>query len=380
MPRPAHNPDNRLVIDLNALAANLAALRAALPAGMRVAGVVKADAYGHGLLPVARRLKSAGVEALAVAVAAEGRALRRAGVAGPVYLLLGVRPDQARQAVELDLTPVCADADAFAALAAAGRALGRPAACQLKVDTGMGRLGVAPAEALDLLDGLAREPGLNLTGLVSHLATAGDPDSALAARQTALFAELLTAARARGHALVDSSLVGSGGALVPPPGLPGPPGQARLGIGLYGGLPDAGAAGRAPLRGVMSFATRLIAVRPAPAGATVSYGATWTAPRDTWLGVVPVGYSDGLPRSASNRAAMLVAGRPAPVRGRICMNLTVLDLGQCDPLPAVGDPVVVLGRMGAAEITADQLGAWAGTISYEITCALGAANRRRYLG
>ncbi|MFH1057185.1 MAG: alanine racemase [Pseudomonadota bacterium] len=386
MPRPAYNPDNRLTIDLAALQSNLAALRAALPAGVRVAGVVKADAYGHGLVPVARRLKAAGAEALAVAIAAEGRVLRRAGVSGPVYLLLGLSPREARAAAELDLTPICADPAAFAALAAAGRAIGRPAACQLKVDTGMGRLGVTPAEALEVLDSLAREPGLHLTGLVSHLATAGEPDSPQAARQTALFADLLAVARARGHALMDSSLVASGGALVPPPGWPGAPGSpgrlglARLGIGLYGCLPAPGAAGRAPLLPVMSYATRLISVRPAPAGTTVSYGATWTAPHDTWLGVAPVGYSDGLLRSASNRAAMLVAGRLAPVRGRVCMNLTVLDLGGIEPRPAIGDPVMILGRMGGAAISADQLGEWAGTISYEVTCALGAANRRRYVG
>jgi len=374
------NPDNRLTVDLTALEANLAACRALLPPGMRVAGVVKADAYGHGLLPVARRLRAAGVEALAVGVAAEARRLRRAGVAGEIFLLLGARPEQARQVVADGLTPVCADLEVFQALSAAAQVLGRPALCQLKVDTGMSRLGVAPDQVLDLLDRLVALPGLHVTGLVSHLATAGDPASDQARRQSAVFAELLAAARARGHVLADSSLVGSGGTLVPPPASPGAPAYARLGIALYGGLPDPASAGQAALRGVMTYRSRLLAVRPARAGSAVSYGATWVAPRDTWLGVVPVGYSDGYLRAASNRAAMLVGGRPAPVRGRVCMNLIVIDLEGFDPLPRPGEEVVLLGRQGQAEISADQLGDWAGTIGYEITCALGAANRRHYLG
>ncbi|MBI4800677.1 MAG: alanine racemase [Desulfarculus sp.] len=377
MARNTSNPDNRLLIDLKALEHNLAVLRGLLPAGCRVAGVVKADAYGHGLLPTARRLKSAGAEALAVAVAAEGAALRRAGVAGPIWLLLGVRPPQARQAALLDLTPISADLEAFRALHAAGQALGRPVSCQLKVDTGMSRLGVPHGQALEFLEQLKALDGIRLIGLASHLATAGDPASSQAVEQAGRFAGLLAAARQDGWQLADSSLSGSGGVMVPPPLRPGPPAFARLGIGLYGCLPDPACAGLADLRPVMSFSTRLLAVRPAPAGSLVSYGATWRAQRDTWLGVLPVGYSDGYPRALSNRAKVLVGGQRAPVRGRVCMNLTMVDLGDLPALPAVGQEVVLLGRQAGGEISAGQLGDWAGTISYEITCGLGAANRRR---
>jgi alanine racemase len=379
MAHPAPNPDNRLSVDLAAIVHNLRALRGLLPAGARVAGVVKADAYGHGLVPVARALKAAGAEALAVAVPAEGAHLRRAGVEGPVYLLLGVRADQAPQAARWDLTPICADMEVFRALDAAGRERGRPLPCQLKVDTGMGRLGVAVGDAWKILTQLNRLPGIELTGLVSHLATAGDPASDYARRQATAFADLLATARAQGLALADSSLAGSGGVLVPVGGLPAPPCLVRLGMALYGGLPDPASAGRADLRGAMSLTSRLLAVRRAPAGTLVSYGCTWRAERDTWLGVVPVGYSDGYPRALSNRAHMLVAGHPAPVRGRVCMNLTVVDLEGLDPMPEPGAPVTLLGRQGQAEITADQLAHWADTIPYEITCSLGAAFKRRYI-
>ncbi len=379
MSGPAQNPDNRLTVNLGAIAHNLEALRALLPRGARVAGVVKADAYGHGLVPVASTLKQAGAEALAVAALVEGEHLRKAGVEGPVYLLLGLRPDQARRAAARDLIPVCADMDIFRALDAAGRERGRPVPCQLKVDTGMGRLGVAVDQAVEMLEQLIRLPGLELTGLVSHLATAGDPASDHARRQTAAFAGLLSQARQRGLALADSSLAGSGGVLVPLRQMPSPPCLVRLGVALYGGLPDPASAGRADLQGAMSFTSRLLAVRRAPAGTLVSYGCTWRAKRDTWLGVVPAGYSDGYPRSASNRARMLVNGRLAPLRGRVCMNLMVIDLGGLDPLPRPGDSVTLLGRQGEAEISANQLAAWAGTIPYEITCSLGAANQRRYI-
>jgi alanine racemase len=266
----------------------------------------------------------------------------------------------------------------FAALSQAARAGGTRATCHLKIDTGMSRLGVDPALALGLLERAAALPGLRVEGLASHLATSGVPGDPTAQEQAALFSSLLADARRRGHALPGSNLAASGGVLAPPASAPEPPGLVRLGIGLYGGLPAPDSQGAAPLRGAMRFTSRLAAVRRVPAGAGVSYGHTWRAPSDTWLGVVAAGYSDGYPRSASNNAQVLIQGRPAPLRGRVCMNAVMVDLTGFDPLPSPGEEVVLLGRSGAEEITADQLGQWAGTISYEITCSLGAANRRRH--
>jgi alanine racemase len=370
-------PAKLLEVDLGAVASNLAAMRACLPDGARVCGVVKADAYGHGAVPVARLLKERGCEGLAVAELAEGLELRRAGVAGPVLLLLGVWPHQARAAAEAGLTPVVDRAEVLEAVAAAGRALGRPVACQIKVDTGMGRLGAWPVDALELVRLAAGLEGLELTGLVSHLATGGVPADAHAARQAATFAEVLARARELGPALADSSLAGSGGSLAPPPGRP-ELGWVRLGIGLYGGLPDPAAAGSVRLAPAMRYSARLLAVKPLAAGEPVSYGCTWRAPADTWLGVLPVGYSDGYLRSLSNRGQVLVGGRRRPVRGRVCMNLTVVELG-AGADAAVGDEAVLLGRQGEAMIGLDELAELAGTIPYELCCSLGAANRRRHL-
>jgi alanine racemase len=372
------SPDNKLTVDLDAIAHNLAAMRALMPKGGRVTGVVKADAYGHGAVQVAGRLKAEGAEFLAVATLAEALELRSAGIQGPIMLLLGLWPDQAPLALRHDLLPITDRLDVLEALAAAGRAAGKPALAQIKVDTGMGRLGVRPEEALELLQAAAKLEGLAITGLVSHLATSGLPGSEHAAKQAQAFAGLLQAARSQGHGLPDSSLAGSGGVLVPPQDAPGPPAIARLGVSLYGGLPDEGSAGLADLRTAMGFTSRLIAVKQVQAGTPVSYGCTWTAPADTWLGVVPVGYANGYLRSLSNQGVMLASGRRAPVRGRVCMNLTVLELGGLGPQAKVGDEVVLLGRQGADEITIDELAGLAGTIPYEIACALGAANPRSH--
>ena len=378
MSRVAPSPDNLVTVDLEAIAANLTALRALLPAGTGVAGVVKADAYGHGIVPVARRLKAEGAEALAVALPSEGAMLRRAGIEGPILVLMGVTPEQARLAVAHDLSPFLAVWDDFIALSQAAQAGGGRVGCHLKIDTGMSRLGLSPDEALELLERAAALPGLKIEGLASHLATSGVPGDPTAQEQATVFSSLLAEARRRGFALPASSLAASGGVLAPLPNAPEPPGLARLGISLYGGLPAMASQGVAPLRGAMRFTSRLAAVRHVPAGAGVSYGHTWKAPRDTWLGVVAAGYSDGYPRHASNQAQVLIQGRPAPVRGRVCMNAIMVDLSGLDPLPAPGEEVVLLGRSGAEEISADQLGQWADTISYEITCSLGAANRRRH--
>ncbi len=369
---------NRLVINLDNIAHNLAALRRCLPPGSRVAGVVKADAYGHGLLPVARTLKEQGAEALAVASLEEAAALRQGGVEGPILVLLGLWPGQAERALELAVTPILTSREAVEELAAAGRAAGKRASCQVKVDTGMGRLGIQPRQCLEFMDWAAGREGLEVTGLVSHLATAGEAGDDHCRRQARIYLELLRACRERGHQLPDSSLAGSGGTLVPPPGLENVPLLARLGIALYGGLPSPGSAGRADLRDAMSLCSRLLAVRFAPAGTLVSYGGTYQVPRDTWLGVVPVGYSEGYPRTLSNRGVMLVGGRRVPVRGRVCMNLTMVDLGQLESRPRPGDEVVLLGRQGGEEISLEELARRAGTISYEIACCLGAANPRRY--
>lgn len=379
MDEPVSNPYSSLEVDLEAIAANLASVRSVLEPGARVAAVVKADAYGHGLAPVARRVLEAGAEMLAVAAWPEGRALRQAGITAPILLLLGFEPDQAPEVVGWDLTPLASRLECFQALDAAARAVGKRAACHLKVDTGMGRLGVDHARAAAELEALWAMGGLRLTGITSHLATGGDPECRHCRDQGRLFADLLGALRAAGYPLPDSSLCNSGGALCSPWPGQAPAGLHRVGISLYGGLPHPAAAGRAELRTAMRLSSRLIEVRRVPAGGAVSYGRTWAAERDSILGAVPVGYADGYPRAASNRGHMLVRGRLVPIRGVVCMNLIMIDLTDLGDAPAPGEEVVLLGRQGEAEIKLDDLAGWSRTIGYEVACSLGRANPRVYI-
>jgi alanine racemase len=376
MTRVAPNPLVRLEVEQDAIAHNYRALRALLPDGVLVAGVVKADAYGHGLVAVGRTLKREGAELLAVVSVDEARTLRDAGVEGPIMLLMGVPDEDAALAVELELVPVIDRAETLEALSQAAVKLGRTALCHVKLDSGMGRLGVSPDEALALLAHAEKLPSLEVAGLASHLATSGAPGDEFALKQARVYEETLRRARDRGFALPHSSLNATGGTLVPVLSDPAAQGIARLGIGLYGALPDPASKGRAELRGAMSFSTRLHAIKTIPAGATVSYGCTWTATRDCVIGVLPAGYSDGYPRAASNRGFALFRGARVPIRGRVCMNMIMIELTDFTPAPELGEEVVLLGRQGADEITLDELGGWAGTISYEVACSLGAANYR----
>ncbi len=378
MPNPVPGPHNLLNIDLDTIAENLQTVRGCLPKGVRVAGVVKSDAYGHGMVPVARKLKEAGAEFLAVAHAEEGAILRREGLAGPIILLLGMVEDQAAKAARLRLTPVLQDFELIEALSGAAKSLGLKAQCHIKLDSGMGRLGLSPGDVMQLLRRSSRLDGVQIRGIVSHLATGGEADKTHAEKQARVFSDVIAQAAREGIELPDSSLSNSGGAIAPPPGMPGAPFIARVGIALYGGHPDQATSDMAPIKGAMRFSSSLLLVKPVGKGTPVSYGCTWTAPENTWLGVVAAGYGDGYPRSASNKASMLVHGGRAPVVGRVCMNLTVLDLGNFEPLPRPGDEVVLLGRQDNDEITPDELATWADTIPYEILCRLGASNKQQY--
>ena len=345
---------------------------------MGVAGVVKADAYGHGLVPVARRLKAEGAEALAVAVPQEGVLLRRAGLEGPILVMMGLAPGQR----PLDRGPrthaLFGGLGGLPGSGPGGPRAGRHRHLPPEVDTGMSRLGVHPEEALDLLERAASSPTCGWEGLASHLATAGEPGDPHAQAQARVFAQVLAEARRQGHALPQASLAGSGGLLAPPLGGLEGHGLVRLGISLYGGLPSPAAGGVARLRGAMRFTSRLAVVKRVPAGSCVSYGCTWEASHETCLGVVAAATATAIPAPPpTGPRCSSTAARP-PCGGGWCMNAFMVELTGWDPLPAPGEEVVLLGRSGDHEISADQLGQWAGTIPYEITCSLGAANRREH--
>ncbi len=365
-----------LTVDLAALRHNYLELRRRLSPGVQVLAVVKADAYGHGLVPAARTLAGAGAEYLGVASLEEGLALREAGLGLPILLLMGVVPEESQAAVAADLEVALYRRDVAEALKEAGRSQGKKARVHLKVDTGMGRLGFDPSEVLPFLDSLKDSPHIEVLGLISHLAMADAADKTYTYQQLQEIQTLLGAARERGWALPLSHIANSA-ALVDLP-------EAhfaivRPGISLYGSPPDPGRSWMVDLQPVMSLRTQVLQRKRLSPGCSISYSRTYTTENWCEIAVLPVGYCNGYPRLLSNRGEVLIKGRRAPIRGRVCMNLTMVEVGHI-PEVAVGEPVTLLGEDGGERLTADDLAAWAETISYEIYCALGSANPRRYVG
>jgi len=377
---PATRP-TRAEIDLSALASNLRVVRG-VAGGSRVFVVVKADAYGHGLVQVARRLERENVDGLCVALAEEGLALRACGVTAPILVLNGVYGEAHERVLSAHLTPVVYSLEQAQAFARASRELGnRPVAVHLKVDTGMARLGVQLDELAPLLDAIESLP-IRVDGVMTHLSSA-DSDAAETRAQLARFDGAVTTLRARGHRprfvhAANSAATymheGSRYDLV------------RTGLVMYGIAPpgaDGGAAAgrtheRAELTPVMSVRTELIALRDLPAGAPVGYDQTFRTSRPSRIATVPMGYGDGLMRSASNRGHMLVRGQRCPIVGRVSMDLTTLDVTDM-PEVAVGDDVVLFGRQGGAHLSAVELAEASGTIAYEVLTSISPRVPRVYL-
>jgi alanine racemase len=374
----------RVEVDLAAIIGNARTVRAVT--GTDVIAVVKADGYGHGAVAVARALTTArAVAGFGVSLVEEGVALRDAGVMAPVLVMGPSQHGGEDDMVMAGLTPVIASAEELAALAAVARRRGRTIDAHLKVDTGMGRLGVAEAEA----PGLAAEAGragIAIVGLMTHFACADtddpdDPDSMTRA-QLRRFRDVDRAVTAAGAPLRVRHAANSSGALLFPEARLG---LVRTGIAIYGhGRWPAGAAGAKPpwdqRQAAMRLVTEVAQLRTIAAGASVGYGATWRAQRTSRVAVLPLGYADGLPRRASGRAQAAIRGHRVPLVGVISMDIAIADVTDV-PEIAVGDAAVLLGRAsGGASISVAEYGAWAGLSEYEVTCGMSKRVPRTYVG
>jgi alanine racemase len=367
---PATRP-TRAEIDLSALASNLRAVRS-VAGSSRVFVVVKADAYGHGLVQVARRLERERVDGLCVALAEEGLALRACGVTAQILVLNGVYGEAHERVLAAHLTPVVYSLEQVQAFARASRELGnRPVAVHLKIDTGMARLGVQLDELAPLLDAIESLP-VRIDGVMTHLSSA-DSDAAETRAQLARFDGAVAALRGRGHRPRFVHAANSAATYMHEASRYD---LVRTGLVMYGiaptGAQDAG------LTPVMSVRTELIALRDLPAGAPVGYDQTFRTTRPSRIATVPMGYGDGLMRSASNRGQMLVRGQRCPIVGRVSMDLTTLDVTDM-PEVAVGDDVVLFGRQDEATLSAVELAEASGTIAYEVLTSISPRVPRIYL-
>lgn len=365
-------------VDLDQLEANLALLRGSLPRGCRTLAVIKADAYGHGAPAVARTLAAAGVDWIGVALVEEGVEVRLAGVETPILVLGTAHPAQLPAFSRHRLTPTLSSREQLAMWRAWTAGAGGRQAVHLKVDTGMGRLGVPLDELGETLAELRACPGLELAGMLSHLAAAEDCDNERNVLQGERFAAALGLLTASERARMVVHLANSAGALHHPRTHHD---LVRLGLALYG-LDPAGGSAALPVRQAMSLTACIVSLRDVAPGSSIGYGARWTARRPSRVAVVPVGYADGYPWRLSTGVGTtaveaLVAGSRAQVVSAVSMDMTFVDVTGLDA--RVGDPVVLMGRAGEEEINARHLAAAAGTIPWEVLCLLGLRLPRRYL-
>jgi alanine racemase len=356
-------------VDLDALQHNVAILlERCAPAAL--CAVVKADGYGHGAVAVARAVLEAGATWLAVALVEEGLILREAGITAPILLLSEPPPAAMAPAVGARLTPTVYTATGVAAAAGAVGPSRRPVSVHLKVDTGMHRVGADPADALALGRAITEERGLRLEGLWTHLAVADEPaQDSVTSGQLARFEEVRDALTAGGITPGLLHVANSAGAMRHPSARYD---LVRCGIAIYGYPPGSALAGVADLRPALTLRSRVALVRRLAAGERLSYGQRYVVPEPgSVVATVPLGYADGVPRRLSAVGGeVLLGGRRRPIAGTVTMDQLMVDCGFAANV-AVGDEVVLLGRQGDDEITADEWARRLDTISYEVLCGIG---------
>jgi alanine racemase len=364
------------VVDLDAIAANTAALRARV--GRPLMAVVKADGYGHGMVPAARAALAGGADVLGVAVIEEALALRAAGVTAPVLAWLNGPGEDFAAALEADVE-VSVNAEwGLAEVVAAARATGRTARLHLFADTGLSREGASPADWPGLVAAAAKAQAdgeVAVVGLWSHLAYADAPTHPTIDAQRLAFEEAVGIARDAGLTDARRHLANSAATIALPDTWYD---MVRPGVAVYGLDPLGGDPAPHGLRPAMTVRARVALTKRVPAGVGVSYGHTYSPDRETTLALVPVGYADGVPRAGGNRAPVLAAGAQRTIAGRVCMDQFVLDVG--DDAVAPGDEVVLWGPGTAGEPTAQQWADVLGTIHYELVTRIGGRFTRRYVG
>jgi alanine racemase len=356
-------------IDLHALQHNLKIIRQ-LVDYRTVIAVVKADAYGHGSVEISRKLLSEGISNLAVAFTEEAKILRESGIDAKIIVLFD-SSDIADYFV-YDLVPVICDMDAAAAFSKEARKRGKKISVHLNIDTGMGRIGFRAENSVSAAALISDMEGIELEGLLSHFSEADSGDKSASVQQLEVFNNIRSAIQEKTGLKLIAHMSNSAALLSLMAGLLD---AVRPGLILYGYSPFQEDYGLRPL---MKIKTKILSLRKLPSGTPVGYGRSFITKRESKIAVVPVGYADGYNRLFSNNAEMLVRGRRAPVAGRICMDLTMIDVTEVDNI-SVGDEVVVLGRQGGDIITAKELSSRINTIPYEILTSLGSRAKKEYL-
>ncbi len=375
----------RADIDLDAITVNIQALKKVTAPGARFMAVVKANAYGHGAVEVAQRALDSGAHCLGVARIQEAVALRESGIDSRILVLGYTPPELTRIALDNRLTLTVFDVDTARAISDSAVAAGKTVTTHIKTDTGMGRLGLRPAgekgvaidpDRVDAAIRIAQMPGLDLEGIFTHFASADSTDTTYTERQFNLFCDYVAELERVGikfrlkHAANSAAIIAH-----PRTHLD----MVRAGIAMYGLNPSQEVnLNHLATRPVMALKARLVHVKKVPRGFCVSYGMTHRTTAPTTIATVPIGYADGYSRLLSSRGTMLVRGQRAPVVGRVCMDLALLDVGHIEGV-RTGDEAVILGRQGAETVPADEIADLVGTINYEIVSSITARVPRNFL-
>ena len=366
-------------IDLKAIAHNINELRQITHPKARLMAVVKANGYGHGAIEIAQCALQNGAEILGVARIGEGIRIRKAGIEAPILIFGYTLPQRVADLREYDLIQSVHTSLAARELSSTAASLGGKIKIHLKVDTGMGRLGLLPSKNADAIEetlAIAGLKGFALEGIFTHFATADSTDKSYAEHQLDLFIDYLNRLRKSGlepsvrHAANSAALID-----MPQSHLD----MVRPGIAIYGLNPfNEGSNRQVSLQPAMALKASIIQLKKVPAGFPVSYGITYKTRKPTTIATVPIGYADGLNRLLSSRGQMLVHGQRAPIIGRVCMDLTMLDVGHIDNVQ-MGDEVVVFGQQENAILTVDEMASLLNTINYEIVTSITARVPRVYL-
>lgn len=370
MIRPTHAE-----IDLSAIEFNLWQVREIVGPDVRICPAVKADAYGHGAVEVSRVILEAGADMLSVAFVEEAVELREAGIEAPIMLLQPAFHEQIPETIRYDITATVCDMGFARELSRYSEAVGKLAKVHLKVDTGMGRVGIQPETAPLFATSLAELPGIELEGIFTHFPTADEEDLGFTQQQIWEFGRIIEAVEAEGVHIPLRHAANSAGVLNCAESYFN---MVRPGIMLYGLYDSPFVPREVELHQALTLKSRIAFLKELPPGRTVGYGRTFTTNRATIVATVPIGYADGYNRRLSNRGHAIVRGARVPLIGRVCMDQIMLDLTDV-PSVSVGDEVVLYGRQDEAEIAMEEIEGIVGTISYEIVCAISKRVPRVYV-
>jgi len=364
------------IIDRAILRNNYKKIKKILGEDVHVGAVVKSDAYGHGIVECAKTFLKEGASFLIVSLIDEGIILRENGIFSPVLLIGGIWPEESEECIAHDLIPVISEPSMLSNLSLAACKLQKPAKIHIKVDTGMGRLGVLPDGLSELLEKAARLPGIEIDGLMSHFSVADseeEEDKEYTKWQMEKFKQIADCVREKIPSIRWIHLANSAGALKYKDARWN---LVRLGLSLYGGVKEY----KLILKEAIEVTSKIIHIKDVPKGKYISYGRSYRTKKDTKVAVVPVGYASGYLRCFSNKGKMIIKGKRAPVLGRVCMDLTLVDITSI-PEAKIGDKVTILGEQDGERISVFELSEWAGTIPYEIFCLLGGAGnaKREYI-